>query len=93
MPEGPSGTAIGLWETHEELGDCFTMIMAESDPETFLGKIHNRMPVLLSEADGERWIAEAQRDLVRSPDISVKETIVPSPLKRQKDTMVQVDLL
>ena len=46
-----------------------------------------------SEAEGERGMAEEQRDLEGSPGITVKETIVPSPLKKQKDTMVQVDLL
>ena len=90
--EGPL-LAAGLWETHEQLGDCFTMIMAESDPETLLGRIHHRMPVLLSEADGVRWMAQEPRDLAGSPGITVKETIVPSPLKKQKETVVQVNLL
>ncbi len=85
--------AAGLWETHEELGDCFTMLMTESDPASLLGKIHNRMPVLLSEEDGERWMAEEPKELAWSPGIEVKETIVPSPLKKRNDKLIQDELL
>jgi len=91
--EGGPILAAGLWEAHEVLGDCFTMIMAESDPATLQGKIHNRMPVLLSHDDGERWMAEEPPDLMGSPGIEVKETIVPSPLKKRKVDLVQGDLL
>ncbi len=91
--EGEPLLAAGLWEPHEELGDCFTMIMMESDPETLLGKIHNRMPVLLSQQDGERWMAEEPASVAWSPGIEVKESIVPSPLKKSKETLVQEHLL
>jgi len=85
--------AAGLWEKHVVLGDCFTMIMAESDPATLQGKIHHRMPVLLSAEDGERWMEQEPVGLVGSPGLVVKETIVPSPLKRRQDQLVQGNLL
>ncbi len=91
VKEGPL-LAAGLWEPHEELGNCFTMIMAEAGPETQLGKIHNRMPILLSPEDGARWMAGASGDLTGTPGIEVTDNIVPSPLKKHKDTLIQTDL-
>lgn len=85
--------AAGLWETHGELGDCFTMIMKEADPETTLGRIHNRMPVMLNPEDGEKWIQEEPEALDWSPGVEVKQSIVPSPLKKRPETMVQTNLL
>lgn len=63
-PEEPGMLlAAGLWEEHEEHGFCYTMVMTEADPESMLGKIHNRMRVILTPDDGERWLAPPLDDL------------------------------
>ncbi len=72
--------AAGLWEKHEEHGFCYTMVRTEADPETMLGKIHNRMQVILTPEDGDQWMAEEPASLAWSPGIEVKETIVTTDL-------------
>lgn len=84
--------AAGLWEEHKEHGPCFTMIMTEADPESVLGKIHNRMPVILTPEDGEKWLAAPWEDLKPSPGVQFRQSIVPSPLKKKAAKFVQEDL-
>jgi len=42
------------WEKENEKIDSFTIITTE--PNTLIGKIHNRMPVILAQADEKKWL-------------------------------------
>lgn len=82
--------AAGLWEESPALGDCFTMVMTES--EGLMKEIHDRMPVILTEADGETFLA-GDFTVLRPSGIPVRARIVPSPLKKRKDALIQEELL
>jgi putative SOS response-associated peptidase YedK len=44
----------GIWETHADLGDCFSMITTE--PNAVLAPVHDRMPAVLDEAQIEPYL-------------------------------------
>ena len=53
IPETPVMVIAGLWRASAEWGDVFTMVMVESAPQ--MAEVHDRMPVILSDEDRERW--------------------------------------
>ncbi len=78
----PALTVAGLWdewknrETGERLKSC-TMIITE--PNTFVAKVHDRMPALLSGQDFEPWLSgKAGRELLKpAPDDLLQRWPVP----------------
>lgn len=66
--ETPNGTGVavrrvdgaplliaGLWEEHPTLGLCCTMLT--TTPNAEVEAVHNRMPVVLTVAEAEEWLA------------------------------------
>ena len=88
--DGADLLAAGLWEESPELGDCFTMVMMES--EGLMKEIHTRMPLILSEADGEKFVAGDFTEL-RPSGIGIRSRRVPSPLKKRQEPLIQEELL
>ena len=82
--------AAGLWEQSPEWGECYTMLMTES--EGVMKEIHTRMPILLSPEDGEQFLAGGADRSVQPSGIAVRSKIVPSPLKKSRSGYVQEDL-
>ena len=87
--DGSDLLAAGLWEPGEGTGDAFTMVMTESGG--VMKELHTRMPIILSEEDAERFLAADFSEL-RPSGIDVRSRIVPSPLKKRKDSPVQEEL-
>ncbi len=47
----------GLWETHREFGETFTIVTCE--PSTWMTRYHNRMPVVLEAKGWDVWLDPA----------------------------------
>lgn len=50
----------GLWESHAELGQTFTIITTGSSE--FMAGFHHRMPVILEACDWDAWLAAEDED-------------------------------
>lgn len=50
----------GLWRQTAEWGTCYTMVMTESSPQ--MAEVHDRMPVILRQADWPRWTGGGSDD-------------------------------
>ncbi len=44
----------GLWRPSAEWGDCYAMVITEANEQ--VAPVHDRMPVLLRQADWEAWL-------------------------------------
>jgi putative SOS response-associated peptidase YedK len=55
LPEAPLFAAAGVWRPSDEWGDCYSMVMTDSEG-TAAAAVHERMPVLLSPSDQARWL-------------------------------------
>jgi putative SOS response-associated peptidase YedK len=66
--DGKPLTLAGLYErwknpeTGESIMGCSIVVMGANK---FMGEIHDRMPVIIEEADREAWLAEPRLDLLR----------------------------
>lgn len=54
LPEVPVMAIAGLWRASAEWGDVYTMVMVASAPQ--MAEVHDRMPVILSEAARQTWV-------------------------------------
>ena len=55
LPDAPLFAAAGVWRPSDEWGDCYAMVMTDSDG-TATAAIHERMPVLIAPQDQARWL-------------------------------------
>lgn len=69
--DGAPMAVAGIWRQSDEWGDVYSMVMTEAC-ET-VGGIHDRMPVILPEADHATWLA--------GPAQAAHELCVPWPGK------------
>ena len=53
LPGSELFAVAGVWRPSEEWGDCYSMVMTEAC--VAMGDIHDRMPVILSDAQHEAW--------------------------------------
>lgn len=72
----------GLWEKHRdpatgEEGMSATIIVCAANE--FMGKLHDRMPVILDPANVEAWLAEPGADLMRPCPVGVLQAWRVSP--------------
>lgn len=61
LPDTPIFAVAGLWRPSDEWGDCYSMVMTDSDG-TDAAQVHDRMPVLLAPADQARWLGGPPED-------------------------------
>ncbi len=70
----------GLWEawnSPEGILETFTIIT--TSPNELVRAVHDRMPVILSQDDGEAWLEAGRQDLLRSaPDDFFVKTAEPN---------------
>ena len=55
VPGAPLFAVAGVWRNSAEWGAVYSMVMTEAC--VAMGAVHNRMPVLLAEADWPRWLS------------------------------------
>jgi putative SOS response-associated peptidase YedK len=55
LPDAPLFAAAGVWRPSDEWGDCYSMVMTDSE-QTAAASVHERMPVLLAPGDYARWL-------------------------------------
>ena len=70
----------GLWEawnSPEGILETFTIIT--TSPNELVRSVHDRMPVILSQDEGEVWLEAGRQDLLRSaPDDFLVKTAEPN---------------
>jgi putative SOS response-associated peptidase YedK len=54
-PDAELFAAAGVWRPSDEWGDCYSMVMTDSEG-TDAASVHERMPVLLAAKDQARWL-------------------------------------
>lgn len=55
LPDASLFAAAGLWRPSDAWGDCYSMVMTDSEGTDAAG-VHERMPVLLAPDDQSRWL-------------------------------------
>lgn len=55
VPDAPLFAAAGVWRQSDHWGDCYSMVMTDSEG-TDAAAVHERMPVLLAPADQATWV-------------------------------------
>jgi putative SOS response-associated peptidase YedK len=79
-PDGEELCMAGLWEawnSPEGILETFTIIT--TSPNELVKSVHDRMPVILSEDEGEVWLEVGKQDLLRSaPDDFLIKTAEPN---------------
>ena len=55
LPDAPLFAAAGVWRPSDEWGDCYSMVMTDSEGSD-AAAVHTRMPVLLAPGDFEAWL-------------------------------------
>jgi putative SOS response-associated peptidase YedK len=79
-PDNEEFCMAGLWEawnSPEGILETFTIIT--TSPNEFVRSVHDRMPVILSEDEGEAWLDVGRQDLLRSaPDDFLLKTAEPN---------------
>jgi len=60
-PDAPLFAAAGVWRRSDEWGDCYAMVMTDSEG-TDAASVHERMPVLLAPDDQARWLAGSPQE-------------------------------
>ncbi|MEQ5787024.1 SOS response-associated peptidase family protein [Erythrobacter sp. NFXS35] len=55
LPNAPLFAAAGVWRHSEEWGECYSMVMTDSE-STDAAAVHTRMPVLLAPEDQPCWV-------------------------------------
>ena len=67
LPGSDLFACAGVWRKSDEWGDCYSMVMTESDGAA--AEVHSRMPVILAPEEYETWTGgapDAARDLCRA---------------------------
>ena len=80
LPGSEVFTVAGIWRGSAEWGDCYSMVMTDASRQ--MASVHDRMPVILAEADRERWLAgspEEAFELCRpfEGELAIDRTDVP----------------
>jgi putative SOS response-associated peptidase YedK len=79
-PDSEEFCMAGLWEawnSPEGILETFTIIT--TSPNELVRSVHDRMPVILSQDEGEVWLEVGKRDLLRSaPDDYLVKTAEPN---------------
>ncbi|NBT48237.1 MAG: SOS response-associated peptidase [Actinobacteria bacterium] len=79
-PDGQEFCMAGLWEawnSPEGILETFTIIT--TSPNELVRSVHDRMPVILSQDEGEVWLEAGRQDLLRSaPDDFLVKTAEPN---------------
>jgi len=79
-PDGDEFCMAGLWEawnSPEGILETFTIIT--TSPNELVRSVHDRMPVILSQDEGEVWLVAGRQDLLRSaPDDYFIKTAEPN---------------
>lgn len=68
MPSAPFFCIAGIWRTHGEVGEAFTMLTTEPGPD--VSPYHNRQVVVLGPQDWARWL---------NPEIPAADVLAPAP--------------
>jgi len=76
-----------MWKTSDEWGDVYSGLM--TDCNEVVRPVHNRMPVLLHEADYDRWLHGSLQDVIAFqercfPDGMTGMDRTPDPWFRRK---------
>lgn len=58
LPDAPLFAVAGVWRASQEWGDCYAMVMTDSEG-TAAAPVHERMPVLLAPQDQAVWTGGA----------------------------------
>jgi len=61
LPDKPLFAAAGIWRPSDEWGNCYSMVMTDSEG-TDAAAVHERMPVLLAPADYGHWLGGAPQE-------------------------------
>lgn len=57
----------GIWDCWEKAGNTLiSCSIVTCEPNKLMSKIHDRMPVILSEGDSAKWINENKEEVIRS---------------------------
>jgi putative SOS response-associated peptidase YedK len=79
-PDGEAFCIAGLWEawnSPEGVLETFTIIT--TSPNELVRSVHERMPVILSQDEGEVWLEAGKQDLLKSaPDDFLIKTAEPN---------------
>jgi putative SOS response-associated peptidase YedK len=68
MADEPWFCIAGIWRTHPEVGEAFTMLTTEPGPD--VAPYHNRQVAVLSSEDWSRWL---------DPSVPARTLIGPAP--------------
>lgn len=68
MPGAPFFCIAGIWRTHPEVGEAFTMLTTAPGPD--VAPYHDRQVVVLGPQDWARWL---------NPDIPAADVLGPAP--------------
>jgi len=60
LPGGEPFAVAGLWRATAEWGDAYSMVMVDGSP--LMAEVHDRMPLILTGAERERWIDGSPQD-------------------------------
>ena len=69
MPGAPFFCIAGIWRTHAEVGEAFTMLTTEPGPD--VAPYHNRQVVVLGPQDWARWL---------NPEVPAADVLGPAPV-------------
>jgi putative SOS response-associated peptidase YedK len=76
-PGGQLLLFAGLWEPRSDGGVAFTIVT--TDANVLVAPVHDRMPVVLSRADADAWLAAPRVELLRpAPESALEGTAVSS---------------
>lgn len=84
-PDGDYLWTAGIWEEHEELGPCYSMVTTNASP--LMSPIHDRMPALLRPDQIQEFLSGSGRwdfqpftgRLEFTPCVSPLEKVIPVP--------------
>lgn len=68
MRDEPWFCIAGIWRTHEEVGEAFTMLTTDPGPD--VAPYHNRQVVVLGPQDWARWL---------NPEVPAADVLGPAP--------------
>ena len=64
-PSGDLFVFAGLWQSHSTIGESATIIT--TDPNDYVAKIHDRVPIWLAEDKWDAWLNEPAIELLQQP--------------------------
>ena len=73
--------AAGIWEESENFGRCYSMLM--TDANSFVAKIHDRMPVLLPDGALDNYLASGSISFTSS-EVELAVVATANPLKKMR---------